>query len=145
MAKVIVVVSLERCAEVKRNFYSQPPSETGSSLPSSQTSLSLSSQSCCSLSLHYLITFNPLMAKRKVTDTIRGSSDEASANPTQPSGPTDPTSPLSPLPTPDPEEAAMDLGDDDLRLLCVIKGESESFPIDVKGSLWRNPKFMVVT
>jgi hypothetical protein len=54
-------------------------------------------------------------------------------------------SPLSPLPTPDPEEAAMDLGDDDLRLLCVIKVESESFPIDVKGSLWRNPKFMVVT
>ena len=37
----------------------------------------------------------------------------------------------------------MDLGDGDLRLLCVIEGESESFPIDVKGSLWRNPKFMV--
>ena len=37
----------------------------------------------------------------------------------------------------------MDLGNDDLRLLCVIEGESESFPIDVKGSLWRNPKFMI--
>jgi len=37
----------------------------------------------------------------------------------------------------------MDLGNDDLRLLCVIEGESESFPVDVKGSLWRNPKFMI--
>ena len=37
----------------------------------------------------------------------------------------------------------MNLGDDDLRLLCVIEGEAEVFPIDVAGPSWRNPKFMV--
>ena len=37
----------------------------------------------------------------------------------------------------------MNLGDDDLRLLCVIEGESEVFQIDIKGPLWRNPKFMM--
>ena len=37
----------------------------------------------------------------------------------------------------------MNLGDDDLRLLCVIEGETEPFPIDIEGPLWRNPKFMV--
>ena len=37
----------------------------------------------------------------------------------------------------------MNLGDDDLRLLCVIEGEAEVFPIDVEGASWRNPKFMV--
>ena len=37
----------------------------------------------------------------------------------------------------------MKLGDDDLRLLCVIEGETEPFPIDIEGPLWRNPKFMV--
>jgi hypothetical protein len=37
----------------------------------------------------------------------------------------------------------MNLGDDDLRLLCVIEGETEVFPIDIKGPSWRNPKFMV--
>jgi hypothetical protein len=37
----------------------------------------------------------------------------------------------------------MNLGDDDLQLLCVIEGETEVFPIDVEESLWRNPKFTV--
>ena len=37
----------------------------------------------------------------------------------------------------------MNLGNDDLRLLCVIEGETEVFPIDIEGSLWRNPKLMV--
>ena len=37
----------------------------------------------------------------------------------------------------------MNLGDDDLRLLCVIEGETEVFPIDIEGPSWRNPKFMV--
>jgi len=37
----------------------------------------------------------------------------------------------------------MNLGDDDLRLFCVIEGEAEAFPIDVEGASWRNPKFMV--
>jgi hypothetical protein len=37
----------------------------------------------------------------------------------------------------------MNLGDDDLRLLCVIEGETDVFPIDVGGPSWRNPKFMV--
>jgi hypothetical protein len=37
----------------------------------------------------------------------------------------------------------MNLGDDDLRLFCIIEGETEVFPIDVKGPSWRNPKFMV--
>ena len=37
----------------------------------------------------------------------------------------------------------MTLGDDDLRLLCVIEGETEMFPIDIEGPSWRNPKFMV--
>ena len=42
-----------------------------------------------------------------------------------------------PLSTSDQAEAAMNLSDDD------IKGETEVFPIDIKGPLWRNPKFMV--
>ena len=33
----------------------------------------------------------------------------------------------------------MNLGDDDLRLLCVIEGETEVFPIDIEGRSWRNP------
>jgi hypothetical protein len=37
----------------------------------------------------------------------------------------------------------MNLGDEDLRLLCVIEGETEVFPIDIEGPSWRNPKFMV--
>ena len=37
----------------------------------------------------------------------------------------------------------MNLGDDDLLLLCVIEGETEVFPIDIEGPLWRNPKFIV--
>ncbi len=37
----------------------------------------------------------------------------------------------------------MDLDDDDLLLSCVIEGETESFPIGVKRSSWRNPKFTV--
>jgi hypothetical protein len=37
----------------------------------------------------------------------------------------------------------MNLGDDDLLLVCVMEGETEVFPVDVKGPLWRNPKFMV--
>ncbi|KAF5379727.1 hypothetical protein D9615_005698 [Tricholomella constricta] len=37
----------------------------------------------------------------------------------------------------------MNLGDDDLRLLCVIQGETEAFPIDVKRSSWHNPEFIV--
>ena len=48
-----------------------------------------------------------------------------------------------PLSTSDQAEAAMNLGDDDLRLLCVIEGETEPFPIDIEGPSWRNPKFMV--
>ena len=35
----------------------------------------------------------------------------------------------------------MNLGDDDLQLLCVI--ETEPFPINIEGPLWHNPKFMV--
>ena len=37
----------------------------------------------------------------------------------------------------------MNLGDDDLRLLCIIEGEAEAFPIDIGESSWRNPKFIV--
>ena len=37
----------------------------------------------------------------------------------------------------------MNLGDDDLQLLCIIEGEIEVFPIDVQHSLWRNTKFKV--
>jgi len=37
----------------------------------------------------------------------------------------------------------MNFGDDDLRLLCVIEGETEVFPIDIEGPSWRNLKFMV--
>ncbi|KAF8237953.1 hypothetical protein L208DRAFT_1245054 [Tricholoma matsutake] len=37
----------------------------------------------------------------------------------------------------------MNLGDDDLRLSCVIEGETEVFPIDIEGSSWRNPKLTV--
>jgi hypothetical protein len=37
----------------------------------------------------------------------------------------------------------MYLGDDNLLLLCVIEGEADAFAIDVEGSSWRNPKFMV--
>ena len=32
---------------------------------------------------------------------------------------------------------------DDLRLLCVIEGESEVFPIDIEGPSWRNPVLMM--
>ena len=37
----------------------------------------------------------------------------------------------------------MDLSNDDLLLHCIIKGESEAFPVNVQGSLWHNPKFNV--
>ena len=37
----------------------------------------------------------------------------------------------------------MNLNDDDLLLFCLIEGEIESFPIGVKRSSWRNPKFTV--
>ena len=37
----------------------------------------------------------------------------------------------------------MDLDDDDLLLSCVVEGETESFPIGVKRSSWRNPNFVV--
>jgi Crinkler effector protein N-terminal domain len=37
----------------------------------------------------------------------------------------------------------MNLGVDDLQLHCVIEGETEPFPIDIQGPLWRNPKFLV--
>ncbi|KAF8338646.1 hypothetical protein F5887DRAFT_1235893 [Amanita rubescens] len=37
----------------------------------------------------------------------------------------------------------MDLDDDDLLLSCIIEGETESFPIGVKRSSWRNPRFTV--
>ena len=37
----------------------------------------------------------------------------------------------------------MNLGDDDLRLLCVIEGEDEVFPVFIEGPLWRNSKFVV--
>ena len=43
------------------------------------------------------------------------------------------------------DQEAMNLGDDDLLLHCVIEGETEVFQIDVEGSLWHNPKFMVGT
>jgi hypothetical protein len=45
--------------------------------------------------------------------------------------------------TSDQTLATMNLGDGDLRLLCVIEGETEVFQIDIEGSSWRNPKFMV--
>ena len=34
----------------------------------------------------------------------------------------------------------MNLGDDDLRLLCVIEDETEVFAVDIEGPLWHNPK-----
>jgi hypothetical protein len=37
----------------------------------------------------------------------------------------------------------MSLGGDDLRLLCVIEGGTEAFPIDVEGASWHNPRFVV--
>lgn len=37
----------------------------------------------------------------------------------------------------------MNFGDDDLRLFCVIEGETEAFKIVVEGSLWRNLNFEV--
>ena len=37
----------------------------------------------------------------------------------------------------------MNLGDDDLLLLCIIKGEKEPFSICVEESSWCNLKFMV--
>ena len=37
----------------------------------------------------------------------------------------------------------MNLGHDDLLLLCVIEGETEVFPIHIEEPLWRNPKFIV--
>jgi hypothetical protein len=37
----------------------------------------------------------------------------------------------------------MDLGDDDLQLHCIIEGEAETFPVNVPGSVWHNPKFNV--
>ena len=37
----------------------------------------------------------------------------------------------------------MDLGDDDLKLHCIIEGEAETFPVNVPGSVWHNPKFNV--
>ncbi|KAF8220127.1 hypothetical protein L208DRAFT_1417120, partial [Tricholoma matsutake] len=37
----------------------------------------------------------------------------------------------------------MNLSDDNLWLLCIIKGETKVFPIDIEGPLWCNPKFMV--
>jgi hypothetical protein len=87
--------------------------------------------------------------KSKVVDAVSSflhlarKGDNASANPTQP-----PANILSPHSTAsgstsDQAEAAMNLGDDDLRLLCVIEGEPEMFPIDIEGPSWRNPKFMV--
>ena len=39
--------------------------------------------------------------------------------------------------------APMSLGGDDLRLLCVIEGETEAFLIDVEGASWHNPRYMV--
>jgi hypothetical protein len=93
--------------------------------------------------------------KSKVVDTVSSflhrarKGDNASANPTQPPAKDSDANTLStasgaPFPsTSDQAEAAMNLGDDDLQLLCVIEGESEVFPIDVEGSLWRNPKFTV--
>jgi Crinkler effector protein N-terminal domain len=37
----------------------------------------------------------------------------------------------------------MSLGDDDLLLFCVIKGETESFSIDAERSSGCNPKYTV--
>ncbi|KAF8222780.1 hypothetical protein L208DRAFT_1412870, partial [Tricholoma matsutake] len=93
----------------------------------------------------------------KVVDTVSSflhrarKGDNASANPTQvPAKDANTLSPHStasgapfPLSTSDQAEAAMNLGDDDLWLSCVIEGETEVFPIDIEGSLWRNPKFTV--
>jgi hypothetical protein len=92
---------------------------------------------------------------KKVADTIRssflmwsGKGNKASANPTQPPGPM-PQSPdqdantCSPSSTSDQVEATMNLGDNDLQLLCIIEGEAEVFPIDVEGPSWCNPKYMV--
>ncbi|KAF8218452.1 hypothetical protein L208DRAFT_341792 [Tricholoma matsutake] len=94
----------------------------------------------------------------RVVDTAKGSflhrarkGDNASANPTQPpakdANTLSPHSTASGAPFPkstsDQAEAAMNLGDDDLWLSCVIDGETEVFPIDIEGSLWRNPKFTV--
>ena len=77
-----------------------------------------------------------------------GKGDKASANPTQPPGPM-PQSPdqdantRSPSSISDQVEATTHLGDDGLRLLCIIQGETEAFPIDVEGASWPSPKFMV--
>ena len=51
----------------------------------------------------------------------------------------------STLSTSDQAEATMNLGNDNCLLLCVIEGETKVFPVDVKGPLWHNPKFMVGT
>jgi Crinkler effector protein N-terminal domain len=37
----------------------------------------------------------------------------------------------------------MNLGGDDLRLYCVIEGETEVFPVDVEGASWHNPRYIV--
>ena len=71
-----------------------------------------------------------------------GKGDKASANP-MPQSPDQDANTRSPASTSDQAEATMNLGDDDLRLLCLIEGEAEVFPIDVEGPSWRNPKFMV--
>jgi hypothetical protein len=82
--------------------------------------------------------------KRKVVDTVSSflhrarKGDNASANPTQP-----PANIRGSTSDQAAREAAMNLGDDDLLLFCVIEGETEPFPIGVEGPLWRNPKFVV--
>ena len=37
----------------------------------------------------------------------------------------------------------MNHGDDGLRLLCLIEGETDVFTIDVERASWHHPKFMV--
>jgi hypothetical protein len=87
------------------------------------------------------------MLKTKVSDVVEavkgsvrvksGKGNRASANPT-PLAAKDANT-LSP----DQVEAAMNLGDDDLLLFCIIEGETETFMISVERSSWCSPRFLV--
>ena len=90
-----------------------------------------------SLRLTSILSWYAVM-RSKVVDTVSIGQEKAITH-----QPTQPTLAPFPLSTSDQAEAAMNLGDDDLRLLCVIEGETEVFPVDIEGPSWRNPKFMV--
>jgi hypothetical protein len=96
---------------------------------------------------------------QEVVDTVRSNfrarkGNNASANPTQPpdlsakdantlSSDSAARGTHFPLSTSDQGKAAMDLGEGDLLLLCIIQGERDALPVDVPRRSWRNPKYMV--